>query len=96
MIEYEEILSKHVGIELGTLILQIIENAPNTIFNTRYYNWNLIKNDPDDNKFVDCYIASNANYLVTHDKHFNHLKTLKFPYVEITNAQNFISLLKSF
>ena len=29
----------------------------------KYYNWNLIKNDPDDNKFVDCAVAANAKYI---------------------------------
>jgi len=36
--------------------------------------------DEDDNKFVDCAIAANAGYLITHDKDFNILKQTDFPF----------------
>ena len=90
MLEYEEILSKHVGTELANLVLQLIENAPNTEFKTRFYEWGLIKADPDDNKFVDCAIASQAKFIVTQDKHFNILRNIEFPKMEIIEIQNFI------
>lgn len=92
--EYEEILNRHVGNELAALIMQIIENAPNTKFITRYFKWNLINQDPDDNKFVDCAIAANAKFLVSHDKHFNVLKDIEFPAVETIKAREFINLLR--
>ncbi len=38
-----------------------------------FYYWNLITNDPDDNKFSDCAIAGNADYLITNDADFNVL-----------------------
>jgi len=41
---------------LSTLLL-----LPNVIQVNVYYNWNLIQNDRDDDKFVDCAIASNAD-----------------------------------
>ena len=87
LIEYEEILSRHMGHELASTILQIIENAPNVSFITRYFSWNLIKTDPDDNKFVDCAIAGNANYVVSHDKHFKVLETIDFPKVKVIDAE---------
>lgn len=34
-----------------------------------YYRWQLLK-DKDDNKFTDCYVAANAEYLLTHDTGF--------------------------
>ena len=46
-----------------------------------HYNWRLITIDPDDNKFIDCAVAANADYLVTNDKHFNVLKEIDFPKV---------------
>ena len=73
--------------------MQLIENAPNTIFIDRYFRWNLIKSDPDDNKFLDCAIASNANYLVTHDRHFNILDSMDFPKIKIISASQFINVL---
>lgn len=79
LMEYEEIISKHMGKELASTILQIIENAPNVAFVTRYFKWNLIQADPDDNKFVDCAVASGAKFLVSQDGHFNVLKDISFP-----------------
>ena len=90
LIEYEEILRRHVDKVLTTIVLQIIENAPNTKLVSRYYKWNLIPNDPDDNKFVDCAVAGNAKYIVSHDKHFNHLRTVKFPKITVVGAEAFM------
>jgi uncharacterized protein len=33
------------------------------------YKWQLVEKDPDDNKFVDCAVGVNADYLVSDDKH---------------------------
>ena len=60
---------------------------------TKYYKWELIKADKDDNKFVDCAIASNAKYLVSDDKHFKVLKNIYFPKVEVITALNFSKFL---
>ncbi len=90
LIEYEEILRRHVGEALTTVVLQIIENAPNTRLVSRYYEWNLITSDPDDNKFVDCAVAGNAKCIVSHDKHFNRLRDIKFPRVAVIGADEFI------
>lgn len=52
-----------------------------------YYNWDLIANDTDDNKFVDCAIAANAN--VYHDRHFDVLKNIEFPKVTVIGVGAF-------
>jgi len=87
--EYEEIIARESNPEMASLALQLIENAVNTKLITRYYKWNLIQNDPDDNKFVDCAIASNARFIVTEDKHFNILENVRFPKVHILDVQGF-------
>jgi len=87
--EYEEIIARESNPELASLALQLIENAVNTELITRYYKWNLIQNDPDDNKFVDCAVAANARFIVTEDKHFNLLKDIPFPKVNIIDVQGF-------
>ena len=46
-----------------------------------------------DNKFVDCAIASNAELIVTNDAHFDILKTIEFPKLEISTLQKFSSSL---
>lgn len=89
LMEYEEILSNHMSSAFATTILQIIENAPNVELITRYFKWNLIKVDVDDNKFVDCAITANARFIVTHDKHFKILESIDFPKVNVIDAEKF-------
>lgn len=78
-----------MGREIANPVLQILENAPNVELITRYYKWNLILADPDDNKFVDCAVASNAAYLVSNDKHFRVLKEIDFPKVRLLTVDEF-------
>lgn len=92
--EYEEIIGKHLGEKLASNLLQLIENAPNVEWVTKYYKWNLITHDADDNKFVDCAVARNAKYLVSDDKHFNILKQIPFPKVELLKAVEFKEILE--
>lgn len=73
--------------------LQIIENSINVLFITKYFRWNLIDIDPDDNKFVDCAVSCNAHFLVTNDKYFNVLNDIEFPKIDILNVDQFESVL---
>ena len=77
-----------MGVRMSENILKIIENAPNIHFVDKYFRWELISADPDDNKFVDCAIASNAKCIVSQDKHFNILKTIDFPLVEVMRIED--------
>lgn len=93
LIEYEEIISEHMGNKAAQYVLQLIENAPNVKWVIKYYKWGLIEVDKDDNKFVDCAIASNAKYLVSDDKHFNILKRIPFPKVQLLKAEQFREII---
>ncbi len=53
----------------------------------------LLPSDSDDNKFVDCAIAAGAEYIVTNDKHFNPLKEIPWPKVEIIKIAEFVKQL---
>lgn len=94
LLEYEEIIGEHMGKGFAAYVLQLIENAPNVKWITKYYKWNLIAADVDDNKFVDCAIASDAKFLVSDDKHFIALKQIPFPKVEVITAKEFDEILK--
>ena len=50
--------------------------------------------DKDDNKFVDCAIAGNAQFIVTNDKHFEVLKNIQFPKVEVVSSTDFLQKLQ--
>jgi putative PIN family toxin of toxin-antitoxin system len=90
--EYAEIIEQQMGSLASESALGVLENLPNVDFITNYYKFNLLK-DPDDNKFVDCAISSNADFIVTHDAHFNLLKKIKFPKVNILDTSEFKAIL---
>ena len=46
-----------------------------------------------DNKFLDAAIAANADYLVTDDAHFNAVKKIDFPKVNIISSDKFLDIL---
>lgn len=93
--EYEEILQRLTDIDTAQLVIELIINNPYTLFLTPYYKFNLIAEDPDDNKFVDCAIAANAKYVVSEDRHFDVLKSCDFPKVDVIGIDLFAELLKS-
>jgi len=83
-----------MGEGISSLTIYIILAAPNVVLVSSYFNWNLITKDPDENKFVDCTIAANARYLVSNDKHFNVLKSVPFPKLELLKLEAFEKLIK--
>lgn len=93
LLEYEEQLSIFFSEKTADLVLSILSIAPNTEFIDPFYQWHLIEQDNDDNKFVDCYVASSANALVTQDKHFEILKVINFPEVNVVSLHEFKELL---
>ncbi len=78
LVEYAEIIEKHMGAETADLAIKAILQLPNLRYVEKYFFWQLIDQDPDDNKFVDCAIAANAKYIVSEDKHLLALKKDKF------------------
>jgi putative PIN family toxin of toxin-antitoxin system len=88
--EYLEIITQKTNERVANNVVSAILNAPNTEYVTPYYRFNLITKDYDDNKFVDCCISSNASYIVTNDHHFDVLKGIKFPRVNVINAMSFV------
>lgn len=93
LIEYEEIISAKYSVPVAKNVIRTLLLLPNVSRIEVYYNWQLIRLDPDDDKFVDCAIASNADFIVTHDKHFNVLKDIDFPKVQTVNLAQFQQML---
>lgn len=92
--EYEEIIGSFYSPEYASLILKGLLNLPNVLkLNPIYYQWGLIKVDADDNKFVDAFIASNADWIVTYDKHFRELENIPYPKVYFCNLEQLEKLL---
>jgi uncharacterized protein len=87
--EYAEVIGSYYDAATAELFLAAIELLPNQIHVNKYFFWQLIPEDPDDEKFVDCAIARGADYIVTNDRHFNKLKNLPFPKVNIVSETEF-------
>ncbi|HBJ77313.1 MAG TPA: putative toxin-antitoxin system toxin component, PIN family, partial [Porphyromonadaceae bacterium] len=81
--EYMEILEQKTTRLLAESVVNTIVNNENAIRISPTYFFKLIETDPDDNKFVDCAICGNAEYIVTNDTHFSILKTIPFPKISI-------------
>jgi len=92
--EYEEILSRFYSTAVAKYAVGVLMKAPNTNKITPHFSWNLITADPDDNKFVDCALNANADYIVTNDKHFNVLKSIDFPLIKVMGIMEFQQMLK--
>lgn len=91
--EYEEIISRKYSVAVAKNTIRTLLMLPNVIKSDVYYYWNLIKDDPDDNKFVDCAIAANIDYIVSNVRHFNVLEDIDFPKVNVINLGQFQALL---
>lgn len=80
---------------LANLLLNTLLNCVYVKRVETYFRYNFIKADSDDNKFVDCALACNAAYIVTEDSHFDELKAIDFPKVNVINLLDFIEFLNS-
>ena len=95
MLEYEEKLKEKFNEEVAEIFVATIELLPNAVKVDPHYQFQLIKADPDDNKFVDCAIAANASYLVSNDKHFRILRDIPFPKVQLLSMTELVSLVSN-
>jgi len=93
LMEYEEKLTYFYKRQVAGDILNFIFYSLNTLQVTPYFQWNLISIDPDDNKFVDCALNSGADFIVSNDKHFNVLKNIAFPKVNVIDIDTFKDII---
>lgn len=93
LLEYEEKIADIFSKETAELIIGALSLLPNVKKADIHYHLYLIDIDKDDNKFSDCAFAGNVHYLVTNDKHFNVLKSIPFPAINVITLETFKSLL---
>ena len=87
--EYEEILVAKTTKEIAHNVVEAIARLSTTYYQDAYFHFGLITADTDDNKFVDCAIAADAEYIVTNDKHFDVLKNIPWPKLSIITIKEF-------
>ena len=97
LLEYEEQLGLFYAPDYAEYVLSTLVNLPNVVqISPLHFNWILIEDDPDDNKFVDTAIASNTDYVITNDRHFRVLKTVEFPSVAFVRLADFQPILTAY
>jgi putative PIN family toxin of toxin-antitoxin system len=79
LLEYEEVTVKLSGSERWREVVAFLEVLAQLHGNIRHvepqYRFGVITTDPDDNKFCDCAIAAEAEFVVTEDNHFSVLNS---------------------
>jgi uncharacterized protein len=78
-LEYREIITRLSGAERWRDVAALLELLEQLHGNIRHvepqFRFNVISIDPDDNKFCDCAIAAEANFVIAEDNHFDVLKS---------------------
>ena len=91
--EYEEILASKTTREIAQNVVEAIARLHTTVYQETYIHFGLITQDVDDNKFVDCAVAADAEYIVTNDAHFSVLKEIEWPKISIITIKEFVTQL---
>lgn len=91
--EYTEKIAEKTNANIAFNISEFLVQSNYVLKTEIYYRWHLIEKDADDDKFVDCAVSGNADYLVTDDKHFNKLREIEFPMVKVLKTAEFLALL---
>ena len=91
--EYEEILAKKTTRDIAHNVVEAIARLHTTVYQEVYIHFGLIEADVDDNKFVDCAVAADAEFIVTNDAHFSVLKQIEWPKLTVIDIKEFASQL---
>lgn len=90
--EYIDVL-RRIGIkdeyELEEL-LSLFSNGFNILFTTKTPKIKIIKDDPDDDKFIECAVASKADAIITGDGEVLAIK--KYMAIKILTPQQFLEI----
>lgn len=93
LLEYEERFNIFWGEEVTRNLMGVLLTQENTLLQTVHFNFMLVVNDPDDDKFTDTYLSAGADLLVTNDRHLLSLNPKEFPYVRMMTLQDFCEVI---
>lgn len=91
--EYFEQLTDFYSASTANVVMDVLLNAPSAEFVDPAFHWDLVIEDPDDNKFSDLAISTNADYLVSNDRHFNVFRQIAFPPLRVVRLEEFRQIL---
>ena len=88
--EYIEVLNR-LGLkdkkELFKLT-RLFAEGYNSVFAANTPGLNVVKNDPDDNKFIECAVELESRVIISGDKHLREIK--KYINIEIISPREFV------
>jgi uncharacterized protein len=93
--EYQEQVSLRYGIQRTDVTLDYLLLLPNVYLNNPSYRWQLVDKDEDDNKFVDCFIGSQSDFIVSNDRHIYQIRHNDFPVVRVLRNDEFETKYRS-
>lgn len=93
VLENEEIIQQKYGTATANAFVTLLKELPNVEYVNSWYKWQLIKTDPNDNKYCDCAIAGKVSFIVSEDKHFSILKNIEFPKITLISIDDFLNAL---
>ncbi|GAB3495223.1 hypothetical protein GCM10027341_12260 [Spirosoma knui] len=93
LLEYHEKLAEKTSPSVADNVVKLLLSLENCILQAIYFDWGLMENDTDDNKYVDCALAADVTYLVSEDRHFSILRTIDFPQVSVIRIDEFLRLI---
>lgn len=93
--EYQEQVSIRYGLDYTDASLEYLLLLPNVILTNPSFLWQLVENDKDYNKFVDTYIASQSDFIVSNDRHIHQIKDNIFPQINVLRYEEFENSYKS-
>lgn len=93
--EYHEQVALRYGVARTDIQLDYLLLLPNVILSNPAFNWQLVENDKDDNKFIDCYLASQSDHIISNDRHLRGLTSNEFPPISVLSYDDFESHYKS-
>ena len=93
--EYAEIITQKMSVEVATNVIHLLLESQFVELINPYFRLQLIKDDHDDDKFVDCAFAANATFIVSDDTHYDVLKDIEFPKLLVLKLKEFLGLLQS-
>lgn len=94
LIEYQEQISKRYSVDYTDASLDFLLLLPNVSLKNPSYLWQLVEVDKDDNKFIDCFIAGQCDYIISNDKHIQQIKNSKFPQIFVLKYEEFEAQFK--
>ena len=95
LLEYEEKFGQFWGESVTHNLLGLILTSENTTLHSIFFSFNLVTDDPDDNKFADLYLSSGADLLISNDKNLLALNDNKFPILRVIKLEEFSHQLKT-